>query len=42
MTMIDMDSLDRFVKSILDGTKSLDVDISKLVDEKFWDLANTK
>lgn len=32
------DILVRFAKSIIDGTKSLDDDISKLVDENFWDL----
>lgn len=34
----DADILVSFAKSILDGTKSLDADISKLVDENFWDL----
>ena len=34
----DADILVNFVKSILDGTKSLDDDISKLVDENFWEL----
>lgn len=34
----DADILANFAKSILDGTKSLDDDISKLVDENFWDL----
>lgn len=34
----DADVLVSFAKSILDGTKSLDADISKLVDENFWDL----
>ena len=36
--MNDADVLVSFAKSILDGTKSLDADISKLVDENFWDL----
>lgn len=36
--MNDVDVLVSFAKSILDGTKSLDADISKLVDENFWDL----
>ena len=30
--------LDDFVSSILTNTKSLDSDISKFVDENFWDL----
>lgn len=34
----DADIMVSFAKSILDGTKSLDADISKLVDENFWDL----
>ena len=34
----DVDILANFAKSILDGTKSLDDDIPKLVDENFWDL----
>ena len=34
----DADILVNFAKSILDGTRSLDDDISKLVDENFWDL----
>ena len=34
----DADILVSFAKSILDETKSLDADISKLVDENFWDL----
>lgn len=34
----DADVLISFAKSILDGTKSLDDDISKLIDENFWDL----
>ena len=36
--MNDADVFVSFAKSILDGTKSLDADISKLVDENFWDL----
>ena len=34
----DAEIMVSFAKSILDGTKSLDADISKLVDENFWDL----
>ena len=36
--MNDADVLVSFAKSILDGIKCLDADISKLVDENFWDL----
>ena len=36
--MNDADVLVIFAKSILYGKKSLDADISKLVDENFWDL----
>lgn len=36
--MNNADVLVSFAKSILDGTKSLDADISKLVDENFWNL----
>ena len=38
MEQSDADILVNFAKSILDGTRSLDDDISKLVDENFWDL----
>lgn len=34
----DRDVLGNFVSSILRNTKSLDSDISKLVDDNFWDL----
>lgn len=38
MEQSDADILVNFAKSILDGTRSLDDDISKLVDENLWDL----
>jgi hypothetical protein len=34
----DQDILDNFVSSILKGTKSMDSDFSKFVDDNFWDL----
>jgi hypothetical protein len=34
----DQDVLGNFVSSILKGTKSMDSDFSKFVDDNFWDL----
>ena len=34
----DSEILDKFARSLLKETKSLDSDISQLVDKHFWDL----
>ena len=38
----DLEILTKMVHSLLKDTKSLDSDVSQLVDEHFWDLVKEK